>query len=426
MSVEIPRRVNGLGGYPFDSPAGLARTPSYLNNQGSDLEPPPQNWTDNGLAAAFFPSQGVKTPTRPLDATEVQMVGDNENFVNEVLDGQKLDDETPRSVSSSVPLLLRECSTRVLSDDDLPQMIREDSTRIAAGPPVDQEPESLIDPYNRHLSNNLGFDKALPPAATEELEKDGSHATEVTQEAVVPETIADAEVVAEAIPYLPTEKQFRRLLSGRISVPVSRTVVEDTRSERRSSVGKRRASEELAEEEVGAKRSKKAIAQKSAKDKADMQKWARKGQEHWGKQVREMRQEWQDREMWKHDSRFADQIAMCTRAHVKSQHECILRELQKAKVEGLIHSCKFSDSEGDSFLGWKSFKIANHRNVEFRKRIEGLFVAVPLENTLNNVFRRAGLLPDHCPEEGRTRSWEEAWRGLSSFVYVCEKRAVYS
>lgn len=423
MTVEIPRQQMAVS------------RPSTFFTAGADqcrMDPPPHNWTDSNLAAAIFPTQGVKTPTRPLDAAEIALVGDGENFVNNLLDGQKLDDERRmdleqfKAPAGSLPLLIRECSTRVLSDDDLPQMIREDSKGMAVGMPgVDREPDSLIDPYNRHLSNNLGFDKALPPAVTEELEKPAIQHTDENQ---MPEG-ETAEALAE--PELAQERP-RRQSVGPLSVAQPKSNASPPKE--RKGAAKRRHSEEVKEEVLtqcaANKKHRKPVTPPkgtpSANDRQDMQKWARKGQEHWGKQVRQMRQDWQVKKMGEKDPHFADQIAMCTRAHIKSQHECLLRELQAAKVDNLIHSCKFSDTEADSFLGWRSFRITHSRHAEFRKRIESLFATVPLENTLNNVFRRAGLIPDHCPDEGRTRSWEEAWRGLSSFVYVCEKRATYS
>eukprot|EP00961_Rhodomonas_salina_P202105 2726004-Rhodomonas_salina.1 len=106
---------------------------------------------------------------------------------------------------------------------------------------------------------------------------------------------------------------------------------------------------------------------------------------------------------------------MCSRTHIKSQHECLLRQLQMALVDKIITASDFSASEDDSFLGWVGFQIVAEHKDEFRARIEGMFATVPKENTLNNAFRRAGLVPKQC--------WNEAWKGKAAFFYDGTKRA---
>lgn len=152
------------------------------------------------------------------------------------------------------------------------------------------------------------------------------------------------------------------------------------------------------------------------RERPEMQRNARDGQKHWGTQVKEMRQLWADKDMSKH-THFEQQINMCTRLHIKSQHECLLRQLQMAAVEKIIIPSKFLDDEKESFLGWTGFEVAEDHGAEFRKRIEALFASTPSDKTLNNTFRRAGLVPDH--------SWAEAWNGIGGFVYDREKRAQY-
>mmetsp|Transcript_57302 Transcript_57302/g.134558 ORF Transcript_57302/g.134558 Transcript_57302/m.134558 type:complete len:300 (-) Transcript_57302:47-946(-) len=157
------------------------------------------------------------------------------------------------------------------------------------------------------------------------------------------------------------------------------------------------------------------------------------------------------RRIWEHHTQFRQQIAMCKRCHIKSQHECLLRQLQAAYANGLLASATFSENAEDSFLGWVSFKVAPSsqtsfhiccapvssetavlssstlasytllcmsdgprgdqvdpmRSQEFRMRIEKMFPGSPTKNTVNNVLRRAGLLPEH--------SWSGAWLGESTF-----------
>eukprot|EP00287_Rhodomonas_sp_CCMP768_P015374 CAMPEP_0196757396 /NCGR_PEP_ID=MMETSP1091-20130531/103636_1 /TAXON_ID=302021 /ORGANISM="Rhodomonas sp., Strain CCMP768" /LENGTH=414 /DNA_ID=CAMNT_0042106169 /DNA_START=24 /DNA_END=1265 /DNA_ORIENTATION=- len=59
-----------------------------------------------------------------------------------------------------------------------------------------------------------------------------------------------------------------------------------------------------------------------------IQQNARQAQRHWGEKVQEVRAEWTFRCTQQHNAHFSAQIVMCTRLHIKSQHECILRQLQ--------------------------------------------------------------------------------------------------
>eukprot|EP00286_Rhodomonas_abbreviata_P021768 CAMPEP_0181303204 /NCGR_PEP_ID=MMETSP1101-20121128/8423_1 /TAXON_ID=46948 /ORGANISM="Rhodomonas abbreviata, Strain Caron Lab Isolate" /LENGTH=345 /DNA_ID=CAMNT_0023408741 /DNA_START=10 /DNA_END=1047 /DNA_ORIENTATION=- len=197
-----------------------------------------------------------------------------------------------------------------------------------------------------------------------------------------------------------------------------------------STVGsKRRAPEE--EEEGGEicsehewKQIKKQATQKQQKRGAhvknmpEMQEQAREGQAHWGGKVVELRRQWEEMRMWEHNEEFTEQIRMCRRTHVKSQHECLLRQLQMALVAGWIKAWPFSRSEEESFLGWTGFEVVVEHGAAFRRSIEDMFANVPKDKTLNNALRRAGLVA----KEG----WVEAWSGLSSFHFVGEKRAHYA
>lgn len=157
------------------------------------------------------------------------------------------------------------------------------------------------------------------------------------------------------------------------------------------------------------------------RERPHMQQTARDGQRHWGEKVVELRSRWTELRMWEQHEEFHNQIKMCTRLHIKSQHECLLRQLQLALVEGLIvvpAELTFSADESQSFLGWTGFAIVPERGAEFRRRIEDMFAHPPQDKTLNNTLRRAGLVPQ--------RGWGEAWSGCGAFVFNQQKRAHYS
>eukprot|EP00961_Rhodomonas_salina_P298345 3937993-Rhodomonas_salina.1 len=157
------------------------------------------------------------------------------------------------------------------------------------------------------------------------------------------------------------------------------------------------------------------------KERPQMQKNARDGQKHWGNMVLALRAEWNEKRMWEQHEQFHEQIKMCTRLHIKSQHECFLRQLQMALVEGLIRLVDgkdFSADDTQSFLGWTAFEVVPSRGAEFRRRVEEMFANPPQDKTLNNTLRRAGLVPE--------RGWGEAWSGVCAFVFDAQKRAQYS
>lgn len=143
----------------------------------------------------------------------------------------------------------------------------------------------------------------------------------------------------------------------------------------------------------------------------EMQENARKGQEHWAKQVAEMRDQWEEVGC-KENPDFKYQIELLQRRHIKSQHECLLRQLHMSATVGQIEPFPYNTAEGKSFVGWTGFRVAPDRASEFRGDIEGMFPPGPngqiLENTQHNMLRRAGLVPG---------SWGEAWLGLSPFIY---------
>mmetsp|Transcript_2338 Transcript_2338/g.5443 ORF Transcript_2338/g.5443 Transcript_2338/m.5443 type:complete len:332 (-) Transcript_2338:577-1572(-) len=154
------------------------------------------------------------------------------------------------------------------------------------------------------------------------------------------------------------------------------------------------------------------------KERPEMHATARSGQRHWGSLVQILRQEWEDKRVGEAFPHFQDQIRMCTRSHIKSQHECLLRMLQIAALDGIIIPLRFIENEKESFLGWTGFQINPHKSTDFQTKIASMFETSTKQNTINNAFRRAGLVPDQC--------WGRAWRGLATFQYKPDKRAVYN
>lgn len=95
------------------------------------------------------------------------------------------------------------------------------------------------------------------------------------------------------------------------------------------------------------------------KNRPDMQKRARAGQEHWLAQVKKMRQEWSSHEVCSSNPLFQSQIEGCQSVQTRSQHECILRTLQIAFADGQITCMPFASSVDNvhSFLGWTGFQV---------------------------------------------------------------------
>jgi len=155
------------------------------------------------------------------------------------------------------------------------------------------------------------------------------------------------------------------------------------------------------------------------KERPHMQQSARDGQRHWGNKVVELRREWDAKRMWEQNEHFQEQVRACSRLHIKSQHECLLRQLQMALVEGLIQLPEgggFSGCQEDaSFLGWTGFEVVGRQGAAFRRRIVDMFAREPNDKTLNNALRRAGLVP--------RGGWEEAWNGTAAFVFDPRTRA---
>eukprot|EP00277_Geminigera_cryophila_P007388 CAMPEP_0179431022 /NCGR_PEP_ID=MMETSP0799-20121207/16007_1 /TAXON_ID=46947 /ORGANISM="Geminigera cryophila, Strain CCMP2564" /LENGTH=188 /DNA_ID=CAMNT_0021207727 /DNA_START=67 /DNA_END=633 /DNA_ORIENTATION=+ len=156
------------------------------------------------------------------------------------------------------------------------------------------------------------------------------------------------------------------------------------------------------------------------RDRPEMQQKARCGQAHWHETAKMMRLAWQER--WDTDPvfrrrDFQEQIDVCSRLQIKSQHECILRVLQISLSDGLLVALPFSLSSSDSFLGWTGFQVSHDRAAEFRERIHSLFPETPQENTVHTAFRRTGLVPD---------KWPAAWRGATPFKFKASVRQSYT
>jgi len=153
------------------------------------------------------------------------------------------------------------------------------------------------------------------------------------------------------------------------------------------------------------------------RERPDMQKKARDGQEHWLQQVRSIRRVWQDRREWEREGRYQAQVDTCASMQIKSQHECLLRTLQMAATDGQIVPLPFKECGPESFLGWTGFQVVMEHAQAFRARIDTLFPAPLKENTLHTSFRRAGLVPD---------KWSSGWLGLTPFKFSHDKRVAYA
>mmetsp|Transcript_5375 Transcript_5375/g.12991 ORF Transcript_5375/g.12991 Transcript_5375/m.12991 type:complete len:436 (+) Transcript_5375:29-1336(+) len=274
--------------------------------------------------------------------------------------------------------------------------------------------ESHLNSFYRQLEMQLP--PAPPPVAPEEREDETDMETDQVQESAEPSPRPQ-----------PTFVRPARTLSGRLTQPAQHhayALPAATRPRRNKSSNRKKQQQLHAKEKVqpGIKKGRgrvRLVHTRGAhvKDRPEMQEKAREGQKNWGTKVVQLRKEWQERKMFE-NPHFKEQIAMCSRSHIKSQHECVLRQLQLSSADGEIKASDFSSSEDDSFLGWTGFQIVQGKHKNFRDKIEALFAAVPKENTLNNTFRRAGLVPKQC--------WSEAWSGIAPFQYDGGKRAIYS
>jgi hypothetical protein len=153
------------------------------------------------------------------------------------------------------------------------------------------------------------------------------------------------------------------------------------------------------------------------KYRPDMQKRARDGQEHWMKQVKDIRTLWAERKEHTRNPHYQEQVDTCAQMQIKSQHECLLRTLQMCATDGIIVPLPFAPCGQDSFLGWTGFQVIPDKALVFRGKIDKLFPVPLKENTLHTSFRRAGLVPD---------KWSSGWLGLTPFKFSHEKRVAYA
>ena len=147
-----------------------------------------------------------------------------------------------------------------------------------------------------------------------------------------------------------------------------------------------------------------------------MQETARAGQQHWAQEVKRKREEWAQMEAeQQYEKVFKEQIDMCVRCNIKSQKECLLRYLHLSTAGKLIRPDGFAPlKDGDdrsSFFGWKGFTVCSKANgAKFKAGVNDMFGGDnPKQNTVQNLFRRAGLVPD---------DWVQAWEGAIPFRFT--------
>mmetsp|Transcript_14676 Transcript_14676/g.34811 ORF Transcript_14676/g.34811 Transcript_14676/m.34811 type:complete len:296 (+) Transcript_14676:80-967(+) len=147
------------------------------------------------------------------------------------------------------------------------------------------------------------------------------------------------------------------------------------------------------------------------KNRPDVQQTGRNGAADWAKKLQELRAEWELNRVGEQHAAFKAQLAMRQRMRTRARLECLLRKLQLCTIAGEIEPAAFSESEEESFLGWTGFCVYKERAPEFRHSIQSMFPKWGKmdDKTLNCILRDAGLVP--------TRSWPEAWAGLSCFVF---------
>eukprot|EP00286_Rhodomonas_abbreviata_P025742 CAMPEP_0181306892 /NCGR_PEP_ID=MMETSP1101-20121128/10559_1 /TAXON_ID=46948 /ORGANISM="Rhodomonas abbreviata, Strain Caron Lab Isolate" /LENGTH=282 /DNA_ID=CAMNT_0023413013 /DNA_START=177 /DNA_END=1025 /DNA_ORIENTATION=+ len=140
------------------------------------------------------------------------------------------------------------------------------------------------------------------------------------------------------------------------------------------------------------------------KGRTDMQEKARSGQRHWAGMVVELREEWERKRVGEFNPHFVRQLSICEHRRLKPQRECILLLLQIAAADGIIVPF-FMEAQTPS-LGWGGFRVL--RSLEFRARVNAMFQSNCASTTINNTFRRAGLVADG--------HWDQAFRGHTAFV----------
>lgn len=122
---------------------------------------------------------------------------------------------------------------------------------------------------------------------------------------------------------------------------------------------------------------------------------------------------------------FERQMVAARKRHLKCQQICILGLLQKALEDRLITAKILNSKMEESFCGWKNFRIHPEHALEFQGRLWDIFPAESRQATVNNAFRRAGLIPQ-CHDDRKCTMWIDAWSGVNTFAYMPTRRALYS
>jgi len=142
-----------------------------------------------------------------------------------------------------------------------------------------------------------------------------------------------------------------------------------------------------------------------------MPKNAREGAQHWNKQVGELRakcKEWK----WKEHlaEAFDEQARESHRKRYRAQKECLLLRLQLAADDGLVVPA-LGATAAEGFCGWLGFVVAPGEADRFRAELAGMFPEGSKEPTLEQAFRRAGLVPEGS-------QWHQGWGGGAPFKFL--------
>jgi len=146
----------------------------------------------------------------------------------------------------------------------------------------------------------------------------------------------------------------------------------------------------------------------------DMSRTARDGAVHWARMLAQVRQAWDEVAAGRDGFVVAyGEHADTAAGRVRAKLECLLRTLQLAAADGLVHQLAAAPG-APGFFGWAGFRVEAGCGTAVRGAVEALLPpGVPgrREEALREVFRRAGLVP------ARWR-WSEAWAGRIDFVLL--------
>mmetsp|Transcript_12842 Transcript_12842/g.29707 ORF Transcript_12842/g.29707 Transcript_12842/m.29707 type:complete len:449 (-) Transcript_12842:312-1658(-) len=152
------------------------------------------------------------------------------------------------------------------------------------------------------------------------------------------------------------------------------------------------------------------------RNRPEMQRQARDGQQHWAEMVKQKRDEWCAMPKNPHTEAFKAQVEICAQRNIKSQKECLIRFLHLSTATNVVKPqtpfkpLKDTDDDATSFLGWTGFTVTKGHGAAFRQGVEAMFQEEsPKQNTVQNLFRRAGLVPE---------DWDKAWEGSMPFRFT--------